>query len=145
MLQPSPLKEISSQDLGGKGLLSKQRENFCFIDYDLFTIALSRVPTVTVTIAISCDQHTSQSWKSSLQVVLNTCFQITLTAQGYQLQQAYQHTLVSLTEQVQISFYRIGANLLFRGETLENEFAKSPLFPKQLLLPSDYSIAPYTI
>src|SRR6266542_686389 len=121
MLQSSPLKEISSRDLGRQGVVKQTGRKLCFIDYDLFTTALSRVPTITTLL---------------VRILNHLDFWRTLTVQGYQVRQAYQHTLVSL--------YRIGVDLLLQnrckslvlkrrfkqGETLGSELANSLLFPK---------------
>src|SRR6266540_7519637 len=100
MLQPSPLKKSCPEIWGGKGLLSKQRENFCFIVYDLFTTALSRVPTVTTLLGRILNHLDLKVFSSgcSQHAFPQIDFWRTLSVQGYQPRQAYQHTLVSLTE-----------------------------------------------
>ena len=52
MLQPSPLKEILSRDLGRQGVVKHTGRKLCFIDYDLFTTALSPISTVPTVITL---------------------------------------------------------------------------------------------
>ena len=144
MLQPSPVKEISSRDWEntGRGLILgqdqgrhrvvKQKERkLCFIDYDLLTM-LSLEYEATIIIET---MSTSLTWKS--------CLLFRLFSKRVSINWLLENLDCSKMPTVSY-FYRIGVYLLFSGkeETLGSELARNPPFPTWLLLLNGYSIAP---